>query len=263
MRVYLTAARLSLRRTLAYGSSAAAGAVTNTAFGFIRAYVLVALWRQKPEIGGWDLADACTYSFLTQAMVAPMGVFMTGTELGPRIRNGDVAIDLYRPVDFQSWWLALDTGRAVGTALLRSVPPVIVGALAFPVALPLSPLRWLGFLLCCAIGFLVSFALRYLISLVAFWTMDERGMAAILFAVGFFCSGMILPLTIMPGPLGSVVQHTPWAAIIQMPASVLFGTQPGGLGYALGFGLAWALALLAAGRLLTGAARRKVVVQGG
>jgi ABC-2 type transport system permease protein len=263
MRVYLTAARLSLRRYLAYRSSAVAGVATNTVFGFIRAYVLVALWRQKPEINGWDLADACTYAFLTQALIAPMGVFMSGTELGPRIRNGDVALDLYRPVDFQAWWFALDTGRAVGSGMLRSLPPVVIGALFFPFALPVSPLRWAAFLLCCGVGYLVSFALRYLISLVAFWTLDERGMASILLAVGFLCSGMILPLTIMPGLLGSVVQLTPWAAMIQIPASVLFGTQAGGLGYALAFGLAWALALLLAGRLLTGAARRKVVVQGG
>ncbi len=263
MRVYLTAARLSLRRQLAYRSSAAAGVATNTVFGFIRTFVLLALWRQKPVIDGWDAADACTYSFLTQALIAPMGVFMSGTELGPRIRNGDVAVDLYRPVDFQSWWLALDVGRAVGSGLLRSFPPVLVGALFFPMALPLSPLRWAAFLLCCAVGFLVSFALRYLMSLIAFWTMDERGAAGITFAVGFFCSGMILPLTAMPATLGSVLQHTPWAAMIQLPASVLFGTQPGGLPYALGFGLGWALLLLGAGRLLTGAARRKVVVQGG
>ena len=263
MRVYLTAARLSLRRNLAYRSSAAAGVVTNTIFGCIRAYVLVALWKQKPEINGWDLADACTYAFLTQALIAPMGVFMNGTELGPRIRNGDVAVDLYRPVDFQSWWLALDAGRAAGAALLRSLPPVLLGALVFPVALPLSPVRWAAFLLCCVVGYLVSFSLRYLISLVAFWTMDERGMASITLAVGFFCSGMILPLTIMPGALGSIVQHTPWAAMIQLPASVLLGTQSGGLAYALAFGLTWALLLLAAGRLLTEAARRKVVVQGG
>lgn len=263
MRVYLTAARLSLRRHFAYRASALAGAATNTVFGFLRAFVLVALWRQKPEISGWNMADACTYAFLTQALIVPMGVFMPGTELGPRIRNGDVAIDLYRPVDFQSWWLAVDAGRAAGTIVLRSLPPLLIGALCFPFALPRSPLRWTAFLLCCAVGYLISFALRYLISLTAFWTLDERGMASLTLAVGLFCSGMILPLTVMPGLLGTVVQHTPWAAVAQIPASVLFGKQPGGLAYALGFGLAWALSLLALGRLLTGAARRKVVVQGG
>ena len=263
MRVYLTAVRLSLRRFLTYRSSAFAGVITNTVFGCIRAYVLIALWKQRPEIGGWDLSDAVTYAFATQGLLNPMGIFLSSTELGPRIRSGDVAIDLYRPVDFQAWWLALDLGRALGAGALRSVPPVLFGLLLFPVSLPLSPLRWAEFLACCVVGFVVSFALRYAASLVAFWTMDERGMTSILTAAGMFCSGLIIPLTIMPGLLGTVIQATPWAAIVQMPINVLLGTQSGGFGYALGFGCLWALLLLGGGRLLTAAARHKVVVQGG
>ena len=263
MRVYLTAARLSLRRFLAYRSSAAAGVFTNTVFGCIRAFVLIALWKQKPEINGWDLSDAVTYAFATQALISPMGIFLSTTELGPRIRSGDVAVDLYRPVDFQAWWFALDLGRALGAGVLRSAPPVLFGLLLFPVSLPLDPLRWAEFAVCCALGYVVSFALRYAASLVAFWTMDERGVTSILTAAGMFCSGLIIPLTIMPGLLGTVVKGTPWAAIIQMPISVLLGTQSGGFGYAVVFAGLWALGLLAFGRLLTAAARQKVVVQGG
>ena len=263
MRVYLTAARLSLARYLTYRSSAAAGVVTNTAFGCIRAFVLVALWKQKPEINGWDMQDAVTYAFATQGLIAPMGVFLSGTELGPRIRSGDVAVDLYRPVDFQAWWLALDLGRAVGGGLLRSLPPVLFGMLLFPVRLPLAPLRWLEFALCCVLGYTVSFALRYAASLITFWTMDERGVASILTTAGMFCSGLIIPLTIMPGALGTIVRATPWAAIVQLPINVLLGTQSGGFGFALAFAAAWAVTLLLFGRMLTAAARRKVVVQGG
>lgn len=263
MRVYLTAVRLSLRRFLAYRSSTLAGVITNTVFGCLRAYVLIALWKQKPEISGWDLGDAVTYAFATQALISPMGVFLYNTELGARIRTGDVAIDLYRPVDFQAWWLSLDIGRAIGAGVLRSVPPILFGLLLFPVSLPLSPLRWAEFLVCCVLGLLISFALRYLASLFTFWTMDERGMSSILTALAMFCSGLILPLTIMPGLLGTIVQATPWAACLQMPINVLLGTQSGGFGYALAFGCLWALLLLGAGRLLTSAARHKVVVQGG
>jgi ABC-2 type transport system permease protein len=174
-----------------------------------------------------------------------------------------VAVDLYRPVDFQAWWLSLDLGRALGAGVLRSAPPVLFGLLLFPVRLPLAPLRWIEFAVCCVLGYVVSFALRYAASLLAFWTMDERGIASIMTTAGMFCSGLIIPLTIMPGLLGTVVQHTPWAAIVQVPINVLLGTQSGGFGYALAFIALWALGLVGFGRLLTAAARRKVVVQGG
>jgi ABC-2 type transport system permease protein len=261
--VYLTAARLSFRRSITYRTASIAGVVTNSAFGFIRAYILLAMWREKPHIGGYDAADAVTYVFLTQGLITPVGVFLGGTELGPRIRTGEVATDLYRPCDFQAWWLATDAGRALAALLLRAVPPVLIGALAFPMSLPARPLPWLEFSLSCCAALLISFSLRYLVSLSAFWTLDERGTASMLMVVSMFFSGMIMPLVAMPGWLGALARALPWSATLQVPIDVLLGRHSGGFAAALEFQLLWALVLFGLGRAMTGAARHKTVVQGG
>jgi ABC-2 type transport system permease protein len=261
--VYLTAARLSFRRYITYRSASLAGVITNTSFGFIRAYILLALWHEKPQIGTYDAADAVTYVFLTQGLIMPIGVFLGSTELGPRVRTGEVATDLYRPCDLQLWFLATDLGRAVAALILRTAPPILVGMLALPTRLPADPLRWLEFGLCCALALLISFGLRYLISLTAFWTLDERGTASLTLVVAMFFSGMIIPLVAMPGWLGSLAQVLPWSATLQVPIDVLLGTSTSGFAGALGFQLAWAAALLALGRVATAAARQKTVVQGG
>lgn len=263
MLVYLTAARLSFRRYITYRSASAAGAVTNTAFGFFRAFILLAMWREKPQIGTYDAADAVTYVFLTQGLIAPIGIFLGSTELGPRVRTGEVATDLYRPCDFQLWFLATDLGRALAALLLRTVPPVLVGTLALPTRLPGDPRRWLEFAACGALALLVSFALRYLVSLSAFWTLDERGTASLLLVVSMFFSGMIIPLVVMPGWLGSLAHVLPWSATLQVPIDVLLGTDTDGFAGALAFQAAWAVGLLALGRATTAAARHKTVVQGG
>src|SRR5581483_813983 len=177
VRVYLTAARLSFRRYITYRSAAAAGAITNTSFGFIRAYILLAMWHEKPQIGTYDAADAVTYVFLTQGLIMPIGVFLGSTELGARIRTGEVATHLYRPCDLQLWFLATDLGRAFAALILRTAPPILVGMLALPTRLPTDPRRWLEFALCCGLALVISFGLRYAVSLSAFWTLDERGTA--------------------------------------------------------------------------------------
>lgn len=263
MLVYLTAARLSFRRYVTYRSATVAGVITNSAFGFIRAYILLAMWREKPHIGGYDAADAVTYVFLTQGLITPIGVFLGATELGPRIRTGEVAIDLYRPCDFQGWWLATDVGRALSALLLRTVPPVVIGTLAFPTDLPADPRRWIEFAFCCVLALLISFAIRYLVSLSAFWTLDERGGASLLLVVSMFFSGMIMPLVAMPGWLGTTARALPWSGTLQVPIDVLLGTNASGFAGALEFQALWALGLLAVGRAVTDAARRKTVVQGG
>lgn len=263
MRLYLTAARLSFRRYITYRSATIAGVITNTCFGFFRAYILLAMWHEKPQIGSYDAADAVTYVFLTQGLITPIGIFLGSSEIGPRIRTGDVAVDLYRPCDFQLWFLATDLGRAAAGLLLRAVPPVVVGTLFFPTRLPAAPLPWLEFALCCLLALLISFAIRYLISLSAFWSQDERGSAALLLVVSMFFSGMIIPLVAMPGWLGTLARALPWSGTLQVPIDVLLGTDTAGFANAVAFQLFWAAILIGLGRAVTAAARHKTVVQGG
>lgn len=112
------------RRHTAYPLGSLTESLTNTVFGFMRAYVLLALWDVRPSLGGYEAADAVTFCFITQALIGPVQIF-GGMDLTERIRNGDVAIDLYRPVGLQGWWLADDLGRAAGSLLLRAGPPLL------------------------------------------------------------------------------------------------------------------------------------------
>ena len=73
----------------------------------------------------------------------------------------------------------------------------------------------------------------------------------------------MLPLNVFPGALGEIVRALPWAALLQVPADVLLGERTVRAGGAYAFQAAWAVVLLAAGRLLQSAATRRVVVQGG
>ncbi|MCX5312884.1 MULTISPECIES: ABC transporter permease [unclassified Streptomyces] len=266
MRLYAVVAAGGFRRYATYRIATAAGVFTNTVFGFILAYTYMALWDERPQLGGYDMSQALTYVWLGQALLATCAMMGGGfeDELMERIRTGDVAIDLYRPVDLQMWWLAGDLGRAAYQLMARGIAPMVLGALAFPLALPTSPGIWLAYLVSVTLGVVVSFAVRYLVALSAFWLMDGAGASQIAFLAGLFFSGMLLPLTLFPGLLGEVARALPWSALLQVPADVFLGKHTGwGLVEAFAFQGGWALALLLAGRLVQSVATRRVVVQGG
>lgn len=266
MRLYGVIAVGGFRRYATYRVATAAGVFTNTVFGFIVAYTYTALWDERPQLGGYDLSQALTYVWLGQALLMTCAMMGGGfeEELIERIRTGDVAIDLYRPADLQLWWLAGDLGRAAFHLLGRGVVPMLLGALAFDLALPASPVVWLAFLVAVTLGVVVSFAVRYLVALSAFWLMDGAGVQQMTGLAGLFFSGMLLPLTLFPGALGELAQVLPWCSLLQIPADVLLGRYTGwGLLQAYAFQLGWAVALLGAGRLLQSVATRRVVVQGG
>lgn len=266
VRLYFAVLVSGFRRYATYRVATVAGVFTNTVFGFILAYTFIALWNERPQLGGYDQSEALTFVWIGQALLAGAAIMGGGfqDEFQERIRTGDVAIDLYRPIDLQLWWLASDLGRAGFHLLGRGIVPLAVGALAFDLALPGSALVWALFLLSAFLGVVVSFALRYLFSLCGFWLLDAAGLNALSVLLSIFFSGMTLPLNVFPGAFGEVVRWLPWSATLQVPADVLLGTYAGaGIVGALGFQALWALVLLGCGRALQSVATRRVVVQGG
>ncbi len=156
-----------------------------------------------PRLGGYDMPEALTFVWLGQALLMTC-VMMGGgfeDELIERIRTGDIAVDLYRPVDLQMWWLAQDLGRAAFHLLggRGIVPMVCGGAFAFDLALPGSPWPWLAFLVSVALGVVVSFAIRYLVALSAFWLMDGGGRGADLLPGGAVLLGDAAAVDAVPG----------------------------------------------------------------
>lgn len=263
VRLYAAVAAGGFRRYATYRAATAAGVFTNTVFGLILVYTYLALWDERPHLGGYDQSQAVTYVWLGQALFATLAMQGGGfeTELMERIRTGAVAIDLYRPADLQLWWLAGDLGRSVFQLLGRGVIPFVFGMLAFPMAVPGDPLVWAQFLVAVVLAMVVSFAIRYLVALSGFWLLDGTGALQMLMVTGMFCTGMVLPLNVFPGALGEVVRALPWAAMLQMPADVLMGEAGAWDTYV--FQVSWAAVLLTAGRLVQSAATRRVVVQGG
>ncbi|WP_190080240.1 ABC transporter permease [Streptomyces longisporoflavus] len=265
-RLYAAVARSGFRRYATYRTATLAGVFTNTVFGLILAYTYIALWDERPGLGGYDQSQALTFVWLGQALLTVMALMGGGFEgeLIERIRTGDIAVDLYRPADLQTWWLATDLGRALFQLLGRGVAPMVVGALVFDLALPGEPGRWLAFLVAVFLGVLVSFAIRFLVALSAFWLMDGAGTTQVAMLAGTFFSGMLLPLNVFPGALGEFARALPWSALLQVPADVFLGKHTGvDLLRTYAFQIGWAAALLTAGRLLQAVATRRVVVQGG
>ena len=111
MRLYVEVARRTYARASTYRSATIAGLFTNTVFGFLLAYVLLGVYAQRPEVGGFDTTDTLTFIFVSQGLLTPLGLFAT-TEIADRITTGDVVVDLQRPYDHQGWWAAVMYGQA-------------------------------------------------------------------------------------------------------------------------------------------------------
>ena len=265
MRLYLELARRGYRRAAAYPAATAAGLFTNVFFGFLIAYVLLAVFEQRDEVGGYDARETVTYVWLTQGLMSVVASFgAPWRDLALRVRSGDIALDLQRPVDLQSSLLAQDLGRAAYGALFRALPPFVVGVVLFDALVPGDPLRLLAFAVSVCLAVVVSFGIRFLVNLTAFWLLDYRGPMSLALVVSHLLSGLVIPLAFFPGALSTIARATPFASMLQLPVDIFVGEAAGvEILAVLAIQLLWAGVLYAAGRAVFALATRKLVVQGG
>ncbi|WP_375433432.1 ABC transporter permease [uncultured Friedmanniella sp.] len=261
---YLELARAEFRRYSTYRLAIAAGVFTNTVFGLIKVGVLFgAIAAAGGKINGYDQRQAATYVWLGQALLAPVAMY-AWSEVADRVRTGEIAVDLARPVDLQLSYWARDLGRAALALPTRGLPPLVLGALLMGLAYPASWTAYPLGLVSIALGVSVSFLCRYGVNLIAFWTLDVRGYLNLYTLVLGLFSGFYLPVHIFPDWLRGLAYASPFPSMFQSPIDVLSGRV---LGWeacrVLAVQSAWLVGLVVLTRLVLWRAARRLVVQGG
>nr|WP_245712657.1 ABC-2 family transporter protein [Micromonospora nigra] len=238
--------------------------VTNTVFGFLRCYVLLAVAGAAGTVAGYDRAQLVTFVWASQGLLA---VILVGswTELADRIRTGEVVTDLLRPVHPVTSLLAADLGRAWYAALTRLPPPLLVGPLFFPVHLPDRPATVPLFLLSVPVAVVLGFGCRFLVNATAYWLHDVRGPMILWLLASTGLAGLYFPLRFLPDWLQLVLWlGTPFPSLLQTSLDVLVERDPTGTQLGLvALQVAWAGLVLAACRLVQHRAERRMVAQGG
>jgi ABC-2 type transport system permease protein len=257
---YLRLIRAGFRRYATYRQAVVAGLATNVVFGFMRCAVLLTVFASNARVAGYDPSRTVTFVWIGQGLIAVVLIW-GNSDFGERVRSGDVAIDLLRPVDLQAALLAEDLGRAGLALLTRFAVPLLIGLAFFDLTLPNSVLRWAAFGLSVLLAVLVSFAIRFLLNLVAFWLLDWRGLLSVYAVVGTVLAGLAIPIAFFPGWARAAIWATPFPAMLQAPIEIAIGR--GGVLPLLACQLAWAGLLLVAGRVVLARAVRTLVIQGG
>lgn len=254
----------SFRQYSTYRMATAAGVFTNTIFGFIRASIMfAAITTAGGELGGYTALQAATYVWLGQALLAPVEAFGT-REVSQRVHQGDIAVDLLRPIDFLGLYYAQKLGRAGFLVLGRGIPPLVIGALVTGLALPEDPRSYLLGAISVLLAITVAFLADMLVNLAAFWILETRGLSVVYLAVMNLLSGFLIPIVWFPDWLLGIARATPFPSIIQTPIDTLSGRVPPAEAVAsVGVQVVWVLVLAVAAHVVLRTGQRRLEVQGG
>lgn len=265
MRLYVELARRSFQQQLTYRGATLAGLFTNSIFGLMIAGVYMGLYASQPAgadqvVRGWSADQTLTLVWINQSLL--MTVYMWGWwEVIHTIQSGMIVTDLLKPMDFLSYWLSRDLGRAAAHFLIRGIPTFAVGSIFFDLLVPDSALRWVAFMVSIVCAVMVSFLFRFMLNLAGFWVIDHRGLNYMAMATLNLLSGFLIPLAFFPGPVRATANALPFRAIIMVPNEIYLGQIP--IVQGLGLQAGWIAIMLAGARWIMRRGERKVVVQGG
>jgi ABC-2 type transport system permease protein len=263
MRLFWELIKVAFQQQLTYRAATLAGLATNIFFGLLRVAVLVALYGARQEVGGLSVRDAITFTGLSQAIIAYLSIF-GWYEVTRSVSSGDVSADLLKPMDYFTFWLARDIGRAGAAFLLRGLTIMAFYALVFDLTVPQRPEQWLALTGALLLGLLVSFSYRFLVNLAAFWSPDAVGIGRFAFGLAWTMSGFFMPLRFFPEWFVMLCNLTPFPSMVNTIVEIYLGKLAGAaLFEALLVQLFWFVLLAAVSQAALRAGVRRLVIQGG
>jgi ABC-2 type transport system permease protein len=257
-------AKAGFRRYSTYRQATLAGIFTNSVFGFLRCYVMLAAALATGSAAGYQGPQLVSYVWIGQGLLATVGMW-GDTELATRIRSGDVVSDLLRPINPVFAYFSSDLGRAGFAVLTRFTAPVIVGLVAFDFYLPHHAATYLLFAVSVVLAVTLSYACRYIVNSMAYWLLDGRGPQIVWTLASTVLGGLYFPLRFLPSGLTAVLWlGTPFPSLLQAPLDIACERQDlkTSFGYVV-LQAVWVVVVFGAALIVQRRAERKLVLQGG
>ena len=133
---YLAFARKSCQKRMQYRVANLAGLTTNFFFLLVHIFVYTAFYAARTGPQPLNLNEIITYFVLCQVSFMLMPFWGARSEVTSAIKDGSVALQLTKPVDFQAYWFADECGRACYYLLMRGFPTFFISILFFEVTIP-------------------------------------------------------------------------------------------------------------------------------
>ena len=263
MKSYFAIFRMRQKMEWQYRGAALGGILCQVFFGLILVALYRALYAGKPQ--ALPLSSVVTYVWLQQAFFRML--LSEDDELLDKIRTGDVAYDMCRPLSLYGYYYARIMAQKLVGSVMRAVPMLIFAFLlpqGWRVGTPAS-LPALGAALCSVVmGLFCVCALCNITMALTMVTLDASGVRAALNLLMMTLSGNLLPLTLFPDSWQRVISFLPYSQVLDAPIRLYTGEWAlAQAPRALGIQCAWIVILIILGLWLWRKNQKRLIVQGG
>lgn len=262
--------RIQVSEELQYRLAALSGVSIGLFWAMIEivVYTVFFTYGNSPEdISGLSLAQTVAYVWIAQALFSMQPMGNLDEEILEKITNGDVALELCRPLDLYMHWFTRIASRRLSALCLRGVIILGVGFLLparWGLSLPASLSGFAAFLVSTASAFLLCSAYGTLACVIRLGIPWGNGPLYMFLLIGNVLSGSYLPLQLWPEALQTFLLIQPFAGYLDIPARLYIGSMPPTMApQAILLQLGWTASFIVLGRHLMRRKLRGIIIQGG
>lgn len=262
-RVYAQFMRVGFVNTIAYRVRYYTGIVTYFIYVSIYYFIWKAIFAHGDSIAGFDFRQILTYVAVGW-IIRSFYFNNIDQEMAQQVLEGKLAMDLIKPVNLQSMYVAQAFGESIFRLALLTAPTAVVLLAIFPLQRPRTALAFLAFFLSVIFSFFIVAAINFAVGTLAIRLKSILGLLRAKYFLLELFSGLLLPISFFPHPFQVILQALPFQYISYVPVLLYLGKIRGlGIARALGVQLLWVVAMLALGHAMWRWSTRKITIQGG
>lgn len=154
--VYFEIIKISFRQRFAYKIDSYLSIIGTAITLFIQISLWQALIDKGSNINGISFQDMFNYLIINTVVLALVDS-NAGSELGRKVQDGSVSIDLIRPISLKHFLLSQDIGNNLFKAIFSVLPVCIVSVIIFHSTLPTNVISFSIFLISIVNGIIIIF----------------------------------------------------------------------------------------------------------
>jgi ABC-2 type transport system permease protein len=262
-RVYAQFMRVGFVNTLAYRVRYYTGIVTYFIYVSIYYFIWKAIFAHGDRIAGFDFGQILTYVAVGW-IIRSFYFNNIDQEMAQQVLEGKLAMDLIKPVNLQSMYVAQAFGESIFRLALLTVPTALMLLAIFPLQRPRGVIAFLAFFVSVIFSFFIVAAINFAVGTLAIRLKSILGLLRAKYFLLELFSGLLLPISFFPHPFQAVFKVLPFQYISYVPVLLYLGKiQGAGIARALSLQLFWVAAMLALGHAMWRWSTKRITIQGG
>lgn len=227
------------------------------------AFFWKALFHNCETVQGVNVDSMLTYTVVS-SMISVMLATRVENRIMTSVEKGTIAIDMMRPVNIFSVFLAEDLANVTALIFENLIPVFLIGSIFIKLPVPASATSFILFLSSLFMAFWMNWFLAAIFGMWAFWVIDLNALLQVKKHLIRLLSGSIIPIWFFPEWLQNILNLFPFVYLYQLPLNIYIGKYTtDSLIQGLLVQLAWMIFVMVLFFFLQRKVTSKVMIQGG